>query len=617
MGLLEELKRRNVIRMAGLYLVAAWLIVQVAGTLLPVFEAPSWVMRSLVGLLVVGFVPALIFSWVFELTPDGIKRDAEVPPEQSIAPQTARRLDRTIIVVLVIALGYFGFDKFVLAPRREAAAVAATTGRGSEYFSGKEVAAGDLGSRPARYSDPLPKSVAVLPFVNMSGDPKNEFFSDGITEEILNALAQIADLKVAARTSAFAFKGKDPDLRKVGEVLGVATVLEGSVQRAGDQVRITAQLIDTRSGFHLWSQKFDREMTNLFAVEDEISKAIADKLQLQLAGARPGGGGSTSVAQAHELYLRGLTLLAARGPGLQDAVAAFSQAVKLDPAYAQAWGALAEAEQLLPSYMHSDLEVGMERAESAAQRALGIDPDTTPALVAMANVYAHRMEWARADETFRRTLALAPGDVEGVNQYAQFLFAIGQHEAALRQIDRARQLDPLSAIIGVVRATILMALHREADAVAEIEPVLTAHPDFYPACMTAVLLYVNLQRYPDAEAQLRVIARRLNVDADAKASLVRGIANPGARVRALRDLAEAPANADLRGDSIVHCAFLALLGDPQHAIDQLEILAVRRDAAAAGLLWTRSFDALRDDPRYKAVLKKMNLPFVPQAGATP
>ncbi|HET7063437.1 MAG TPA: hypothetical protein VFI49_04110, partial [Rudaea sp.] len=588
--LLAELKRRNVIRMAGLYLVGAWLVVQVAGTLLPVFEAPPWAMKTLVGLLAVGFVPALVFAWVFELTPEGIKRDAEVKPEESIAPQTARRMDRMIIVVLAIALGYFGFYKFVLAPRHEAAAVAAATQAKTTKAEPPAPVAAEIS----------PKSVAVLPFVNMSGDPKNEFFSDGITEEILNALAQIADLKVAARTSAFAFKGKDPDLRKVGEVLGVATVLEGSVQRSGDDVRITAQLIDSHSGFHLWSERYDRKLTNIFAVEDEISKAIADKLQLQLAGARAPGTGNTSDAQAHELYLRGLPLLAARGPGLRDAIAAFGKAVELDPNYAQAWGALGEAEQLLPSYTNGDLEAGMARAETAAQHALGIDPDTVPALVAMANVYAHRMDWLRTDATFRRALALAPGDVEGLNQYAQFLFLIGQQEAALRQIDRAQQLDPLSAIIGVVRATILMALHRDADAVAEIEPVLSAHPDFYPVCMTAALLYIGLQRYNDAEAQLRAVARHLGVDADAKVLLVRGIADRAARAAALVSLDSAPANADLRIDPIVYSAFLAFLGDREHALDQLELFAARRNASAGGLIWTRSFDSIRGDPRFES-----------------
>jgi TolB-like protein/Tfp pilus assembly protein PilF len=603
-----ELKRRNVIRMAGLYLVGAWLATQVAGTLLPVFEAPAWVMKTLVGLLAVGFVPALIFAWVFELTPEGIKRDAEVKPEESIAPQTARRMDRMIIVVLVIALVYFGFDKFVLAPRREAAAVAAATATQPKAIKAEAAA-------PVA-ADISPKSVAVLPFVNMSGDPKNEFFSDGITEEILNALAQIADLKVAARTSAFAFKGKDPDLRKVGEILGVATVLEGSVQRSGEQVRITAQLIDARSGFHLWSEKYDREMTNLFAVEDEISKAIADKLQLQL-GARTAGAGSTSVPQAHELYLRGLTLLAARGRGLQDAVAAFGKAVELDPKYAQAWGALAETEQLLPAYTGGDVDAGMVRAETAAQRALSIDPDTAPALVAIANVHVYRLEWAQAEKAFRRALILAPGDAEAVDQYAQFLNTTGQQEPALLQIDRARQLDPLSTIIGVVRTTILMGLHRDADAAAQIETSLAGNPEFYPGCMVAVFLYMGLDRHADAEAQLRAVARQLGVDPDAKVVLVRGIADPASRAAALSSLDRAPANADIRGDQLIYSAFLTLLGERKRAIDELEGYSARRSAAAGGMMWTRPFDPLRSDPRFKAVLKKMDLPFVPRGDPAP
>jgi len=258
MSFLAELRRRNVIRMAGLYLVGAWLITQVSSTVLPMFDAPAWLPRSIVILLAIGFVPALVFAWIFELTPQGLKRDAEVKPEESIAPQTGRRMDRMIIAVLICALVYFAFDKFVLAPRREVADVAVASAAASAAASATK------------------KSIAVLPFVNMSGDARNDYFSDGITEEILNALAQIPDLKVAARTSAFAFKGKDQDLRKVGEILDVASVLEGSVQRAGDDVRITAQLIDTHTGFHLWSEKDDRKLANIFAVEDEISKSIAD-----------------------------------------------------------------------------------------------------------------------------------------------------------------------------------------------------------------------------------------------------------------------------------------------------------------------------------------------------
>jgi adenylate cyclase len=604
MSLIAELKRRNVIRMAGLYLVGAWLLTQVASTVLPAFDVPGWALRALITVLVIGFVPALVFAWVFELTPEGIKRDAEVRPEESIAPQTARRMDRAIILVLICALVYFAFDKFVLAPRRDSARDAAAA----------QAASGAPATRPAANVDA--KSVAVLPFVNMSGDAANEYFSDGITEEILNALAQIPGLKVAARTSAFAFKGKDPDLRKVGEVLDVATVLEGSVQRSGDDVRITAQLIDARNGYHLWSEKYDRKLTSIFAVEDEISKAIADKLKVQLGGAHADAG-NTADPQAHELYLRGLSLLAARGTGLRDAVAAFGRAVEIDPKYAQAWGALAESEQLLPAYTGGDVGTGMARAEAAAQRALGIEPDTASALVAMANVHVYRSEWAQAGLAFRRALALAPGDAETVNQYAQFLNTTGQQEAALLQIERARQLDPLSTIIGVVRTTILMGLHRDADAASQIETSLAGNPEFYPACMIAAVLYIGLERHAEAEAQLRAVARHLGVDPGAKVVLVRGIADVAARAAALDSLDHAPANADIRGDDLVYSAFLALLGQRKRAIDELENYAARRSAAAGGMLWTRPFDPLRSDPRFKAVLKKMDLPFTSAPSATP
>ncbi len=590
---LAELKRRNVIRMAGLYLVGAWLMVQVAGTVLPMFGAPDWIGRSLVLLLAIGFLPALVFAWVFELTPQGIKRDAEVAPEQSIAPQTARRMDRMIIVVLLLALAYFGFDKFVLAPRREALQVSAAV---SHVAMQAEATAGN-------------KSIAVLPFVNMSGDPKNDYFSDGITEEILNALAQIPDLKVAARTSAFAFKDKNQDLRKVGEILGVATVLEGSVQRAGDEVRITAQLIDTHSGYHLWSETYDRKLTSIFAVEDEISKAIADKLQLQLGGAHTDVAGNTGNSQAHELYLRGLSLLAARGPGLRDAADAFRQAVQLDPQYARAWGALAEAEELLPPYGLDTLQAALPRAESAVQRALAIDPDTASAHVALGNLYIYRFQWPQADLTLRRALALAPGDAEAVDQYAQFLAITGQFEPALREMDHAQRLDPLSAIIGVSRAAVLMALHHDDAAKAQLESTLTTHPDFMLARAEAALLDIGNQRYPQVEVQLRAMARILGVDADAMALLAQGMADPALRSAALHSLETAPATAFLRNDGLFHAAFLTALGEHERAIDQLELYASGNDNSFGGLLWIGSFDPLRNNQRFKAVMKKMGLPY--------
>ena len=226
---LAELKRRNVFRVAGLYLVGAWLVTQVASTVLPTFDVPSWALRGLIITLALGFVPALIFSWVFELTSQGLKRDEDVAPEESIAPQTARRMNRMIIAVLVLALAYFAFDKFVLAPRR-----AVLNGLTSNTSA---------------------KSIAVLPFENLSEDKANAYFTEGIQDEILTRLAKIADLKVISRTSTQHFKSSPDNLPEIARQLGVAHILEGSVQKANDQVRVNVQLINASSDTHLWADR--------------------------------------------------------------------------------------------------------------------------------------------------------------------------------------------------------------------------------------------------------------------------------------------------------------------------------------------------------------------------
>src|ERR1700682_3557637 len=296
----SELKRRNVIRFAGLYLVGAWLLTQVASTVLPMFGAPDWLPRSIVILLTIGFVPALIFSWVFELTPQGLKRDEDVPVDQSIAPQTGRRMNRMIIAVLVLALGYFVVDKFVLVPRRAAALVAV---------------------RPAAEPKPAasPKSVAVLAFANLSDDKGSEYFSDGISEELLTVLQKIPGLHVAARTSAFSFKGKNATAQEIGEKLGVAHLVEGSVRKAGDVVRIAARLTRTDSGEAQWSENYTRNLKDVFAVQTELAQTIVEQLRGQLPGGaanpttkaeiqaevRAAEKGGTKSVEAHESYLQG------------------------------------------------------------------------------------------------------------------------------------------------------------------------------------------------------------------------------------------------------------------------------------------------------------------------
>lgn len=463
------------------------------------------------------------------------------------------------------------------------------------------------------------KSIAVLPFQNLSDDKSTAYFSDGITEEILNALAQIPDLKVAARRSAFQFKGSDLDLQKIGQTLGVAHILEGSLQKAGDQVRINVQLVDVNNGLQTWSEKYDRKLDNVFAVEDEIAKAIATKLRVQLTGGagQPLVADSTSNPQAHELYLRGLALLAARGRGLLEARDSFEKAVNLDPGYAQAWGALAVTEFILPSYGLESFDAALPKAESAAQRALSLDPNTASAYIAVGLAGTFHSRWAEADQAFRRALVLAPGNAEAVNQYAQFLSDIGQLEPSLRQIERAQQLDPLSPIIGVIHAGALASLRRDAAAEAQIKSVIAAHPDFAAAHTWAAVQYIDRKIYPEAEAELRASAKINGQKEEPKALLARGMADAAQRAAAVKSLETSPDNAEIRRDTIWYAFYLISLGERDRALDELEIYAEKRNSAFLPWLWNRGFDPLRDDPRFKAVLAKLGLPYTPPASTEP
>jgi TolB-like protein/Tfp pilus assembly protein PilF len=589
-SILAELKRRNVLRAGVLYAGAVWALAQGIAQLTPVVGAPEWVARWFLVAAAVGFPFWIAFAWFYELTPQGLKRESEVAPDDSIVRATGRKLDKWIIAVLAIAVVLLITNQFVLD-------------RGASRRA-QSADAGAINAVPA-------KSVAVLPFVNMSGDPKNDYFSDGITEEILNALAQIPNLKVAARTSAFAFKGKEEDLRKVGEVLDVATVLEGSVQRSGDEVRITAQLIDTRSGYHLWSEKYDRKLTSIFAVEDDISKAIADRLRVQWNAAnRPLEAQASVDPRAHDLYLRGLTLLAARSLGA--AADDFRRAVELDPGYARAWGALAETQVLLPGYFLAPMDGALGQAESAARHALAIDPNTASAYVALGMLRHARWQWTAADSAFRSALAIAPGDAEAVNQYAQYLFAAGQFASALREIKLAMQLDPLAAVPGISRTNILYALHRYEQAAVQAQATVAAHPDFALAHFMAMQVAIYRGRYSEAEAHARRGAALAGENPEDYAQLVRGVADPGQRAAALRIVESAPADAHWELGPTGREKWLALLGANRDALAALEHFAARGEGHGEQFVWEPAFDPIRDDPRFKAVLKKIGLPYRPK-----
>ncbi len=464
-----ELKRRNVIRMAGLYLVGAWLLTQVASTIFPMYGAPEWLPRSIVTLLAIGFVPALIFSWIFELTPEGLKRDAEVPLEQSIAPQTGRRMDRMIIVAMALALGYFAFDKFALTPRREAALVAgAAPGEPKSIISAK--------------------SIAVLPFENLSSDKENAYFTDGVQDEILTDLAKIADLKVISRTSVMQYKsGAQRNLREIGHQLGVAHLLEGSVQRAANRVRVNAQLIDAGNDTHLWAQTYDRDLADVFAIQSEIAKAIADQLQAKLspnekkAIEQP----PTTDLAAFDLYSRAKSLLftanfsATGDPDLRKAIELLDEAVKRDPSFFDAYCQLAYTHEYLYAVSGSDhTPARLALAEAAVQAATRLRPDAAETHLTRAQyLYYGLRDYAGALAELEIARRGLPNDPRLLELTGYILRRRGQQEEGLRNLERAVELDPRNFYTLQQIALSYQNLGRYAEAIAALDRALAIVPD--------------------------------------------------------------------------------------------------------------------------------------------
>ncbi|HET9484611.1 MAG TPA: hypothetical protein VFO79_11695 [Xanthomonadales bacterium] len=440
MAFLAELKRRNVIRMAGLYLIGAWLIVQVSETLLPIFGTPDWVLKTLVLLLALGFVPALVFAWVFELTPEGLKRDRDVPVEQSVAPRTGRRMDRVIIALLLVALGFFAFERFALAPRHDDAPTVSSKGGGAAPVPTPSTAVAGAGAAaPA-------KSIAVLPFVNMSADPENEYFSDGISEEILNALAKLGDLKVAGRTSSFHFKGRNESLPAIGAALGVAHVLEGSVRRQGDKVRITAQLVQVSDGFHLWSETYDGSLDDVFELQERIARSITDALEVVLQGgqARRLVNVGTENAEAYALYLQATGIFNRReGLRFEEAFKQLERAIALDPAFARAHSRLATLYAVVSNYRNVDVDKSVAAVMAHAERATELDPTLAEPHAAVGLVLNNERRFVESGAAFARATALDPDDVTTNFWHGIALYNTGYYASGKAAFDDALRVDPL------------------------------------------------------------------------------------------------------------------------------------------------------------------------------
>ena len=453
-----------------------------------------------------------------------------------------------------------------------------------------------------------PRSIAVLPFRNLRGDSSGEYFSDGVTEEILYALMQVPELRVAARASAFRFKGQAIDAREVGRRLGVAAVLEGSIQREGDEVRITAQLIDTRNGSQIWSGKFDGHLADLFAVEDEISQALAEALKVRLGLIARSVPGSTPV-KAHDLYLRGLSLLAVRGPALQQSIAYFQGAISSHSSFAPAWAGLAAARELLPAYGLASFEEELPGAEQAARRAIALDSTLGPAYAVLGSVYRDRMQWAAAEAAFARALRWAPSDAEALEQYGQFLFWTGQAAAAVPWMERARTLDPLAPIPATTVGTAQLFLHHYDSAATLLRHASELAPGLALPLMWRMWAELMAGRYDVAEQAGRGLAQASGVDPDIYSGLIHAVADSRRRGEALALLSRTPASASwgLSGDYRVN--WLVLLGDTAGALAAVDRLGTRPTPNGVLTLWNPTLDPIRDHPRFQATLRRLGLPY--------
>ncbi len=438
MSFFNELKRRNVFKVGIAYAVATWVLLQIVDLVLENINAPDWVIQAFMLALAIGFPLAILFAWAFEMTPDGVKLEKNVDRSKSIATQTGQNLNRTIILALALTVVFLLYKQLVDQSQAPVATI-------------EPDRASKIQSTQAGIAEISEATIAVLPFINMSSDPEQEYFSDGITEEILNHLARNRELKVAARTSVFSFKGHDQDIRQIGELLGVRSILEGSVRKDGEYIRITAQLIRASDGFHLWSESYDRKLENIFAIQDDIASQIATALQvsLGLTVKQPDHPEKLVNPESYDLYLQARTLHRQRGMGLLEAIELFQKALDIDPQFAPAWAGLAHTYNDIQSHVSKEeLErFGDLNAKSrvAAEKALELDPGLATALHAMANSQRRRLEWSSAQAYYERALKHDPDSADVMEDYAYLLLNSIQLKASERVIEHMLLLDPYVA----------------------------------------------------------------------------------------------------------------------------------------------------------------------------
>ena len=471
-SLYEELKRRNVVRVALLYGAVAWVLIQIVDIVMPRLGIPDWSITLVIVLLGIGFPIALIFAWAFELTPEGLKRTREVSPEASTTSATGQKINHLIIGLLCLALVVVVIDSYVLQDAVQPATVPSVV-------------------TPSETPDLT--SIAVLPFVNMSADPEQEYFADGVSEELLNLLAKVEDFRVVGRTSSFAFKGKNDDLRVIAEKLGVTTILEGSVRKDGEHIRVTAQLIKADDGYHLWSETYDRKLDSIFAIQDEIAGEVVTALKTTLlddgdaGSARPATVAlardkPTDNMEAYTSYLRGQHLIRSRvGEDMFKALREFRHAVGLDPDFAEAHVGVANGYTLLANYGYRNIDEVGPLADASIDRALALNPDLGGAWAAKGLL--QELQGATPEETLpllKKAVSLNPNDAQSLAWLAGDYGDAYQFDDQFATLQEAYALDPLSAIIIFNMAIVSKAHGLDDEATRLADELESLMPDKVP-----------------------------------------------------------------------------------------------------------------------------------------
>ncbi len=610
MSLFHELKRRNVIRVGVMYIIVAWLILQVADVVLGNIAAPGWVFLAILLLLVLGLPVAILFAWAFELTPQGLKREEDTERSESVTRKTGRNLDRTIILVLAIALSYFAYDKYSDLPVPDEALAAAPYDQSLTGENPNDPAAATPNAAESIDVLPFPiatESIAVLPFVNMSSDPEQEYFSDGIAEELLNLLAKIPQFRVAGRTSSFAFRGKEIDLREIGSSLGVSSILEGSVRKGGERVRITAQLVNTEDGFHLWSETYDRELSDIFAVQDEIAAAVVEQLKVTLLGGpieRRGGEPLATNIEAYDAYLKGMSFMNKLGPSnFRQAADYFEQTVLLAPNSALAWARLSYANTRFATQAQDGIDSALARARQAAARALELDDAVPDAHMASAFIdLAFDWDWNRAEVSLMRALVLRPGDITTRSLFAELYSIRGDEQVSISMKRGLVARDPLNLQLQARLFVALTEIGESQESENIIQDLLSKNPS---SEFLHGYLAFNLGRQGRLEEALQAAERESNgyMRLMNLAVIHQHLGHPQAAKAAQQELLQE------YGDSAAYqqAMIFSEWGEFEEAIDWLERAFGAHDPGLPGIKAAPSFIPLHANPRYIAILRKMNL----------